>query len=60
MLLEAIYEPTFSNLSHGFRPKRSCHTALSQIKDTFTGVRWMVEGDHFGYGIFKGGRVEKW
>lgn len=45
MLLEAIYEPTFSKLSHGFRPKRSCHTALSQIKDTFTGVRWMVEGD---------------
>ena len=45
MLLEAIYEPTFSNRSHGFRPKRSCHTALSQIKDTFTGVRWMVEGD---------------
>lgn len=45
MLLEAIYEPTFSNLSHGFRLKRSCHTALSQIKDTFTGVRWMVEGD---------------
>ena len=45
MLLEAIYEPTFSNLSHGFRPKRSCHTALSQIRDTFTGVRWIVEGD---------------
>ena len=45
MLLEAIYEPTFSDRSHGFRPKRSCHTALSQIKDTFTGVRWMVEGD---------------
>ncbi len=31
--------------SHGFHPKRSYHTALSQIKDTFTGVRWMVEGD---------------
>ena len=45
MVLEAIYEPTFSNLSHGFRPKRSCHTALSQVKNTFTGVRWMVEGD---------------
>ena len=45
MLLEAIYEPTFSDRSHGFRPGRSCHTALSQIKDTFTGVRWMVEGD---------------
>ncbi len=45
MLLEAIYEPTFSDRSHGFRPKRSCHTALSQIQNTFTGVRWMVEGD---------------
>lgn len=45
MLLESIYEPTFSNLSHGFRPKRSCHTALSQIQATFTGVRWIVEGD---------------
>ena len=45
MLLESIYEPTFSNLSHGFRPKRSCHTALSQIQGTFTGVRWIVEGD---------------
>ena len=28
MILEAIYEPTFSDNSHGFRPKRSCHTAL--------------------------------
>ncbi len=45
MLLEAIYEPIFSDRSHGFRPKRSCHTALSQIQNTFTGVRWMVEGD---------------
>lgn len=45
MLLESIYEPTFSERSHGFRPKRSCHTALSQIKESFIGVRWMVEGD---------------
>lgn len=45
MLLESIYEPTFSDRSHGFRPKRSCHTALSQIKESFIGVRWMVEGD---------------
>ena len=45
MILEAIYEPTFSNYSHGFRPKRSCHTALSQVKKTFTGVTWVVEGD---------------
>ncbi len=45
MLMEAIYEPTFSDLSHGFRPKHSCHTALSQIQHNFTGVRWIVEGD---------------
>ena len=45
MLLESIYEPTFSNLSHGFRPNRSCHTALQQIQRTYTGVKWFVEGD---------------
>ncbi len=45
MLLEAIYEPTFSRYSHGFRPKRSCHTALSEIKTTFHGVQWVIEGD---------------
>ncbi|WP_409968032.1 reverse transcriptase domain-containing protein [Bengtsoniella intestinalis] len=45
MILESIYEPTFSKNSHGFRPKRSCHTALMQIQKTFTGVTWFVEGD---------------
>ena len=45
MLLEAIYEPTFSPHSHGFRPKRSCHTALSEIKTTFAGIQWVIEGD---------------
>lgn len=45
MLLEAIYEPTFSTYSHGFRPKRSCHTALSEIKTTFNSVQWIIEGD---------------
>lgn len=45
MILESIYEPGFSYRSHGFRPKKSCHTALLQIKDTFTGVKWFVEGD---------------
>lgn len=45
MILEAIYEPTFSNSSHGFRPKRSCHTALAQVKKNFTGAIWIVEGD---------------
>ncbi|MBQ9234648.1 MAG: group II intron reverse transcriptase/maturase [Lachnospiraceae bacterium] len=45
MILEAIYEPTFENCSHGFRPHRSCHTALTQVKREFTGAKWIVEGD---------------
>ena len=45
MILEAIYEPIFSDYSHGFRPARSCHTALAQIKKEFTGARWFIEGD---------------
>lgn len=45
VMLEAIYEPGFSAHSHGFRPNRSCHTCLSEIKKTFTGVKWFVEGD---------------
>ncbi len=49
MMLESIYEPTFSNLSHGFRPKRSCHTALMQIQNNFTAVKWFVEGDIKAY-----------
>ena len=45
MILESIYEPVFSNKSHGFRPNRSCQTALKQIQNTFTGANWFVEGD---------------
>ena len=45
MILESIYEPTFSPQSHGFRPKKSCHTALLQVKNTFTGAKWIIEGD---------------
>ncbi|MCC2497301.1 MULTISPECIES: reverse transcriptase/maturase family protein [Bacillus cereus group] len=49
MLLESIYEGNFQNTSHGFRPNRSCHTALDIIQKTFTGVRWFVEGDIKGF-----------
>lgn len=35
MILEAIYEPTFLDCSHGFRPLRSCHTALKAVKYQF-------------------------
>lgn len=45
MILEAIYEPTFSESSHGFRPQRSCHTVLKQIETQFDGVKWLIEGD---------------
>jgi len=44
-LLEAIYEPLFSKNSHGFRPNKSCQTALHQIKSTAKGASWVVEGD---------------
>ena len=45
LILEAVYEPVFSDYSHGFRPKRSCHTALKDVKHAFRGSRWFVEGD---------------
>ena len=44
-LFESIYEGRFSKHSHGFRPKKSCHTALIQVRETFTGVKWFIEGD---------------
>ncbi len=45
ILLEAYYEPRFSDLSHGFRPGRGCHTALRQITRRWRGVKWFIEGD---------------
>lgn len=49
LLLEAVYEGSFAKTSHGFRPKHSCHTALSQVQVCFTGVKWFVEGDIKGF-----------
>src|SRR5437588_10920955 len=45
LILEAYYEPNFSDYSHGFRPARGCHTALSEIRHTWTGTKWFIEGD---------------
>ncbi|MXX81801.1 MAG: maturase [Chloroflexi bacterium] len=45
MILEAYYEPQFSDRSHGFRPNRGCHTALSEVAETWTGSKWFIEGD---------------
>ena len=44
IILECIYEPTFSDYSHGFRPQRSTHTAMAQIEN-WRGTSWFIEGD---------------
>ena len=49
MVLEAIYEGHFEDTSHGFRPHRSCHTALNAVQKTFTGKKWFIEGDIKGF-----------
>ena len=45
LLLEAYYEPRFSGRSHGFRPGRGCHTALTEVVIGWTGTTWFIEGD---------------
>jgi group II intron reverse transcriptase/maturase len=45
LLLAAYYEPRFSDSSHGFRPRRGCHTALSTVQKTWRGTAWFIEGD---------------
>lgn len=49
MLLESIYENSFEDTSHGFRPNKSCHTALRMIQNRFTRCKWFVEGDIKGF-----------
>jgi group II intron reverse transcriptase/maturase len=47
-VLEAVFEEIFFDCSHGFRPQRSCHSALKRLQlevgnvSTFT---WVIEGD---------------
>lgn len=45
LLLEAYYEPTFSDRSHGFRPGRGCHTALREVANVWRGTTWFIEAD---------------
>lgn len=49
MILEAVYDspygPYFSDQSHGFRPNRSCHTALQEIRGKWSAITWLIEGD---------------
>ncbi len=49
IILERIYEPVFEDSSHGFRPGRSPHTALEQIGQKWTAVKWLVDMDLQSY-----------
>jgi group II intron reverse transcriptase/maturase len=45
LILEVIYEPMFSDHSHGFRPGRSCHTALESLRRNWVGTKWTLKID---------------
>ena len=49
IVLAQIYDPVFSKHSHGFRTGRSCHTALEEIRNTWTGMKWLIEVDVRGF-----------
>lgn len=45
-VLEPVYEPTFHASSHGFRPGRSCHTAIAEAATHLdAGYEWVVDLD---------------
>lgn len=48
LVLSAYYEPRFIDSSHGFRPGKGCHTALQEIRHTWRGTKWFIEGDILG------------
>ena len=50
-LLSAVFEQDFLECSHGFRPKRSPHTALHRMREGMRlhGVRYVVEADLASY-----------
>lgn len=45
LILDAYYDPQFSVHSHGFRPRRGCHTALREVYRSWSGTTWFIEGD---------------
>lgn len=49
MISEVVYEPTFSKMSHGFQPRKSCHTALKGIRTNFKATTWAIGGDISNY-----------
>lgn len=45
LILDSIFEPSFLDCSHGFRPGKSCHSALKDIKLRFGATVWFIEGE---------------
>ena len=45
MVLTAIYEPLFKDISHGFRPNKGTHSALKMVDVIFKGANWFIEAD---------------
>ena len=45
LILQAIYEPVFSNKSYGFRPDPGCHDALKVANKKWIGTKWFIEFD---------------
>ncbi|KAH6555182.1 hypothetical protein KP509_1Z192000 [Ceratopteris richardii] len=44
MILEVVYEPAFSKMSHGFRSRKSCRTAPKSIRTKFKAAIWAMKG----------------
>jgi group II intron reverse transcriptase/maturase len=45
-VIEPLYEPTFHESSHGFRPNRSCQTAIAEARSyAEQGYDWVVDLD---------------
>jgi RNA-directed DNA polymerase len=51
LVIEPIFEANFLNCSYGFRPKRSAHRAIKEIKGmlTFKGQRTVIDADIKGF-----------
>lgn len=45
LVVEAIFEPTFLDCSHGFRPNKGCHTALKTVRSDYKSINWVIEAD---------------
>ena len=45
LILDAYYDPQFSEHSHGFRQGRGCHTALREVYHQWPGTAWFIEAD---------------